>query len=179
MRCGPRCSGSAGRGYCAILAGCRRAKKSPPCAKGGQHGNAMQGGLRSRGNDSAGFLLSGAGAPLGCSVTLPSLSLPKQTQPAKAKTGTGAASRCRRHPAKCRKGSPKGAFFWASVLLPSAAAQFGCSVTLPRKCFQNTACRWDPPPPLAAPSCKPAAPQADTGAPGCKGCWPKHRPAPK
>ena len=45
---------------------CRKAKKSPPCAKGGQHGNAMQGGLQSRGNDSAGFLLSGTGAPLGC-----------------------------------------------------------------------------------------------------------------
>ena len=31
-----------------------RAKKSPPCAKGGQHGRAMQGGLQSQANDSAG-----------------------------------------------------------------------------------------------------------------------------
>ena len=30
------------------------ALRSPPCAKGGQHGKAMQGGLRSRANDSAG-----------------------------------------------------------------------------------------------------------------------------
>ena len=43
---------------------CRRAKKSPPC--GGVAPLPYQGGLRSRGNDSAGFLLSGAGAPLGC-----------------------------------------------------------------------------------------------------------------
>ena len=28
--------------------------RSPPCAKGGQHGRAMQGGLQSQANDSAG-----------------------------------------------------------------------------------------------------------------------------
>ena len=30
------------------------ARRSPPCAKGGQHGRAMQGGLQSQANDSAG-----------------------------------------------------------------------------------------------------------------------------
>ena len=34
---------------------CRaREHRSPPCAKGGQHGRAMQGGLQSQANDSAG-----------------------------------------------------------------------------------------------------------------------------
>ena len=31
-----------------------REHRSPPCAKGGQHGRAMQGGLQSQANDSAG-----------------------------------------------------------------------------------------------------------------------------
>ncbi len=35
------------------IRGDSRAKKSPPCAKGGQHGRAMQGGLQSQANDSA------------------------------------------------------------------------------------------------------------------------------
>ena len=45
MGCGPECSGSAGRGLGEVLAQCRRAKKSPPCAKGGQTAAGGQGGL--------------------------------------------------------------------------------------------------------------------------------------
>ena len=134
---------------------------------------------------------------------LPFLSLPEQIQPATsqdcnpAPSGKAGAPRPRAHTAgesmgvaarhQRHAGSRVGTAILslprqtqpASVRLPSAAAQYDSGVTPPKRHFQNTACRWDPPPPLAAPSCKPAAPPADTKAPGCKGCWPEHRPAPK
>ena len=67
MRCLPYCSGAGeptpeGARMQSLPSGHNRPwfccpareHRSPPCAKGGQHGNAMQGGLQSQANDSAG-----------------------------------------------------------------------------------------------------------------------------
>ena len=57
------------------------ARHSPPCAKGGQHGKAMQGGLSSRVNDSAGFYCRVRKHRLGAASRCQSLSRRSPTAP--------------------------------------------------------------------------------------------------
>ena len=75
-----------------------RQRKAPLVQRGGQHGNAMQGGLQSRGNDSAGFLLSGAGAPLGRPDTGPGAPLGCGGSPSIPQSAFADSSLCTREP---------------------------------------------------------------------------------